>query len=231
MNEIKAEACGAIRNLAIEGGAEVCAEVRKSLTCIFITCPIMASILADFFVSWFCPQFPVHPILAFLQMFNKSIVTKLQPQITIVSQALNNYLQGVKPKNEDEIRIRKVLWSWIEHLSTVFWCLAWVSNIIASLSFSLVLASKLIDPNNSILSLNPCYLHSIVNSSETSDKAFKAIVTIQPLSDLLYQILKNAVPVDGSPASSSKIPANVALAAGELPNFISFSSRLTAGVW
>jgi len=29
MNEVKAEACGAIRNLAIEGGAEVCAEVRN----------------------------------------------------------------------------------------------------------------------------------------------------------------------------------------------------------
>lgn len=51
---------------------------------------------------------------------------------------------------------------------------------------------------------------------ETSDKAFKAIVTIQPLSDLLFQILKHAVPIDGSsPASSSKIPANVALSAGE----------------
>lgn len=57
-------------------------------------------------------------------MFNKSIVTKLQPQITTVSTALDNFLKGIKPKNEDEIRVRKVLWSWIEHLSTVFWCLA-----------------------------------------------------------------------------------------------------------
>lgn len=75
--------------------------------------------------------------------------------------------------------------------------------------------------------------------SETSDKAFKAIVTIQPLSDLLYEILKQAVPVDGGSSisangGSSRIPASVALAAGEsghLPfSLFSFHSTSWANV-
>ncbi|KAK9900905.1 hypothetical protein P389DRAFT_193157 [Cystobasidium minutum MCA 4210] len=131
--EIQAEACGALRNLAIEGGAEVCAE-----------------------------------------MYNKNIVPKLANQLNTVFTSLFNFLKGIKPANENEVRVRKVLWIWIEHLTTLFWCLA-----------------------------------------ETSDKAFKAIVTIQPLSDLLYEILKQAVPVDGSAVSNSKIPAGVALAAAQ----------------
>lgn len=80
------------------------------------------------------------------------------------------------------------------------------------------------DANGLFFALNTWYIHS-----ETSDKAFKAIVTIQPLSDLLYQILKNAVPVNGSPVSSSKIPAHVALAAGEFRLYSDLrSGRATA---
>lgn len=50
--------------------------------------------------------------------------------------------------------------------------------------------------------------------SETSDKAFKAIVALPTLSSLLYTILRHAVPSDGTPKSAS-IPLSVALAAAQ----------------
>lgn len=65
-----------------------------------------------------------------------------------------------------------------------------------------------------MLMLSLCFFSLLVNR-ETSDKAFKSIVTIQSLSNFLYQIIKEAVPVDGSDLAKSKIPPAVALAAGE----------------
>ena len=49
---------------------------------------------------------------------------------------------------------------------------------------------------------------------ETSDKAFKAVVAQSSLSTLLYTLLRRAIPADGSPLSSSKVPLSAALAAG-----------------
>lgn len=57
-------------------------------------------------------------------MYNKSIVPNLQAQITTISIALNNFLNDIKPENDEEVAVRKVLWVWIEHLATLFWCLA-----------------------------------------------------------------------------------------------------------
>ena len=51
--------------------------------------------------------------------------------------------------------------------------------------------------------------------SETSDKAFKAIVAVPSLSDLLYTILHHVIPSSGGIVSRPKIPLNVGLAAAQ----------------
>lgn len=43
--EIKMEAAGALRNLAIEGGAEVCAEVRSAYLFVFLSLLLFAHYL------------------------------------------------------------------------------------------------------------------------------------------------------------------------------------------
>lgn len=57
-------------------------------------------------------------------MFNKSIVPALAKQLEAIDGALTKVLAGAPAANDEEKNVHKLLWPWIENLSTLFWCLA-----------------------------------------------------------------------------------------------------------
>lgn len=73
---------------------------------------------------------PRHATPRFPQMFNKSIVQALAKHLEPLTQVLSNVIQGIPTKDAQEIKIRKILWNWLENLSTLFWCLACVVSLL-----------------------------------------------------------------------------------------------------
>ncbi|EOR03658.1 hypothetical protein E3P92_02236 [Wallemia ichthyophaga] len=81
------ESTGSLRNLCIDGGPEICAE-----------------------------------------MFNKNILAPLKTHVTKIIPLIENLIQGHPPADHDEMSWRNIVWSWVENIVTIFWCLSETSN-------------------------------------------------------------------------------------------------------
>ncbi|TIA89099.1 hypothetical protein E3P99_02242 [Wallemia hederae] len=81
------ESTGSLRNLCIDGGPEICAE-----------------------------------------MFNKNILAPLRTHITQIIPLIEKIVQGQPPADHDEISWRRIVWTWVENIVTIFWCLSETSN-------------------------------------------------------------------------------------------------------
>ncbi|TIB81695.1 ARM repeat-containing protein [Wallemia mellicola] len=91
------ESTGSLRNLCIDGGPEICAE-----------------------------------------MFNKNVLAPLKTHITNIVSIVERIVQGEQPSDHDEISWRRIIWTWIENIVTIFWCLSYDQSETSNKAFKAV---------------------------------------------------------------------------------------------